>query len=435
MKQRKKIIIVGAGLAGLAAAEKLSSSHDIILIEKEPTIGGLARNFRKNQRYIPYFYHHIIKSNLNTQNYLKKFGNIDLPKKRWTRIKVAIALNNKVYNINNPLKFIKFSYLNLYEKIRFGLFGIYTLFLMNPAKLHNSLDAQTWLEKTAGKRVTKKIWHHLYSRNKFNIPLNQISAKQFAYRLHEKEVYDFFTSPKNGYQAMIDNLDKTIKQNKGIIKTNSEITQIDVKKKIIKINNKEIKYDILINTAPFQDFLKITKNLPLKLKQKLNKIKYCPAVSICFATEKFLNKDHYWINFFNERIHMLMQHSVLNDSYGEKISWCLRYGGSEEDLDLSDEEIKKEYLGVIKKYFPNTKIKWAKVIRTKYGEPIYDIHYQKYMPNYKTEVEGLYFAGIQLTYPKIRNMNVALGSGIKVANMILKELGTKPLKTRNPINT
>jgi len=43
------------------------------------------------------------------------------------------------------------------------------------------------------------------------------------------------------------------------------------------------------------------------------------------------------------------------------------------------------------------------------------------MPDYKTPIDGLYFAGIQLTYPKIRNMNVALESGIKVANIILKD--------------
>ena len=120
-----------------------------------------------------------------------------------------------------------------------------------------------------------------------------------------------------------------------------------------------------------------------------------------------------------------MQHSLLNDEYGEKINWCLRYGGSEEDFRLSDEKIKEEYLAVVKKYFPKAKIKWAVVSRTKYGEPIYDKDYYKYMPEYKSPVEGLYFTGIQLTHPKIRNMNSALGSGIHVANLILKEQGFK----------
>jgi len=418
---KKKIIIIGAGLSGLATAEILSNKFDVTILEKTPYIGGLARNFHKEGRFIPVYYHHIIKSNKTTIKYLKKFGDIDLKNNKWQKIKVAIALNKKVYNINNPFQFIKFSYLNIYEKIRFGLFGIYTLFLMNPKKIKTGLDAKKWLERFAGKSITKKIFHHLYSKNKFNIPLQQISAKQFANRLHEKEIYDFFNFPKNGYQSMLDGLSNAIKNRNSKIITNSNISNIDLKNKEIIFNHKKIKYDILINTAPFPEFLKITKNLPKNMKKNLTKIKYCPAICICFGTEKLLDKSHYWINFFNERIHMLMQHSILNDNYKEKINWCLRYGGSEQDLNLSDSKIKKEYLNVIKKYFPKSNITWAKVIKTKYGEPIYDINYHKYMPKIKSEVRGLYFSGIQLTYPKIRNMDIALKSGIKTANLILKE--------------
>jgi len=66
-------------------------------------------------------------------------------------------------------------------------------------------------------------------------------------------------------------------------------------------------------------------------------------------------------------------------------------------------------------------------VRTKYAEPIYDIDYHKYMPDYKTPIESLYFTGIQLTYPKIRNMNVALESGEKVAKIIIKEYTNKAI--------
>jgi protoporphyrinogen oxidase len=420
MNKRKKVVILGAGLSGLAAAEIISRFFEVEILEKEDYLGGLAKNIKHNNRYIPAYYHHIIKSNKTTLRYLKKFGNVKLKNLKWQRIRVAIAVKNKVHNINNIFKFIRFSYLNLYEKLRFGLFGIYTLFLMNPSKIKDGLDARVWLEKNVGKKVTKKIFHHLYSRNKFNIPLDRISAKQFAHRLKEKEVYDYFTYPKQGYQKMIDNLAKSIKFNNGKIIKNTEIKEINLDKKEIRIKNKTIKYDILLSTIPFPEFIKITKNIPSGLKNKIKKVKYCPAVSICFGTEKFLDNEHYWINLFNERIHMIMQHSILNDSYKNKINWCLRYGGSEADLKLSKQEIKKEYLGAVKKYFPDAKIKWAKVVKTKYAEPIYDINYKDYMPSYKNK-KDLYFAGIQLTYPKIRNMNSALVSGVKCANIIIKE--------------
>lgn len=417
----KKVAIIGAGLSGLAAGEILSKYFEVDIFEKDSNMGGLAKNFRKDNRNIPIYYHHVIRSNKNTLKYLEEFAAVDIEKLKWQRIKVAIALDKGIFNINDPFRFMRFSYLSLYEKIRFGFFGLYTLFLMDPEKIKDGQDAEKWLTRLAGKEVTRKIFYHLYARNKFNIPLSKISAKQFAYRLNEKEVYDQFTFPEKGYQKMIDNMATSIRGNQGSIKTEARITSIDVQKKEITINGTKRKYDIIINTAPFPEFLDMASNLPQELAKNLSKIRYCPAIGVCFATEDFLDKRHYWINFFNERIHMLIQHSVLNDSYKGKINWCLRYGGSEEDLNLSDKEIEGAYLGVVKRYFPRTRIKWARVFRTKYGEPIYDINYKKYMPDYRSQLGGLYFAGIQLTYPKIRTMNVAIGSGRKVAQLILKD--------------
>ena len=415
----KKLIILGGGLSGLAAAEILSKKFDIEVFEAAPFIGGLASTFEHNGKNIPRFYHHIIKSNTTTLKYLKKFG--DTQNLDWKRVNVAIGVKNRLNTINSILGLLKFKHLNFYEKIRFGFFGIYSILFLNPKKIQEGLDAKTWLNKYAGKNVTKKIFHHLYSRNKFNIPLERISAKQFANRLYEKEIQDFFAFPKESYQPIIDNLKKEIEKNKCKIKINSKIEKINLTEKYIIESGKKIHYDLIINTIPFEIFLKLAEGLPKDLEEQISKVKYCPGVGLCFATEDFLDKNNYWINLFNERIHIIMQHSILSDIYGEKISWCLRYGGSEEDLELSNEEIEKEYLRVIKKYFPKTKIKWAKVMKTKFAEPIYDIDYHKYMPPYKTSMDGLYFSGIQLTYPKIRNMNVALESGIKVANIILKD--------------
>ena len=42
----------------------------------------------------------------------------------------------------------------------------------------------------------------------------------------------------------------------------------------------------------------------------------------------------------------------------------------------------------------------------------------KYAPQYETPVANLFNAGIQVTFPKIRNMNVALESGQVVAEKI-----------------
>ena len=294
------------------------------------------------------------------------------------------------------------------------MFGAYVFSFMNPKRIKNDLDAEKWLKKYAGKEVTEKLFYHLYARNKFNIPLKKISAKQFAYRLKAGEALGKFCYPKRGLDLMIAGIVRSILGNRGKIRLNADIRKIDLKNKII---NGNLKYDILINTIPVPEFIKVSEGIPVEYKNMISKVKYCPCVTVVFGTRNFLSK-HYWLNIFNERIHMIMQHSNLYDGYGDKINWCLRYGGSEEDLRLSDKKIKDLYLGVVKKCFPKCEIVWSKVFREKYAEPVYDKDYSSYEPGYKSPMDGVYNAGIAVTYPKIRNMNTVIESGLKVAEIV-----------------
>ncbi len=420
----KKIIILGGGLAGLAAADKLlDEKYEVIILEKAPFLGGLASSFTMENEEIPKFNHHIIKSNTTTLKYLERFNLMG--NNIWKKIKMAFGKDGKIHNINTPQGLLGFNYLSLYGRIRLGLFGAYLIFLLNPEKIDPELDAETWLKKIAGKEVTEKIWHNLYGRNKFNIPLSQINAKQFANRLYEKEGYDDFTFPTKGLQGMIDGLEKSVVLKKGKIHIKTNIEELDLSKnKIIFTENGKqhnINFDILINTIPVPEFIKFAKGLPLEYVENIKKLRYTPVVGLAFATQDFLDPKHYWINLFQERIHVIYQHSLIIDKYKSKITWCVRYGGSAEDIVKTDEEIKKLYLEVIKKYFPNMKLNWCLVFREKYAEPIYDKDYVKYAPTYQTPLPNLYMAGIQVTFPKIRNMNVALESGEKVAEIIMKE--------------
>ncbi len=421
----KQVIILGGGVAGMSAADKLLDvGFKVTILEKAPFLGGLASSFKQDDEWIPKYYHHVVSHNKTTQQYLNRYN--AMGNNVWKKIRVAIGVNGKLIHVNEIFGLLNFNYLTSWEKIRLGIFGLYTIFLMKPEKIKNEENAENWLNKYAGKGVTQKIFYNLYGRNKFNKPLSVVSAKQFAFRLKEREVYDDFTFPEKGIQPMIDGLEKNILKKKGKIMTKTNMTKIDCEKKEISVDGKKLKYDLLLSTIPFPEFLKITTELPEEIKHKLEKIKYCPCVGLVFATKEFLDTETYWINLFQERVHVIMQHSVLTDKYKNKITWCIRYGGSEEDISLSDEEIKKEYLASIKKYFSQLNPLWVKVFREKYAEPVYDKDYVKYMPDVRSDVDGLYFAGIQITFPKIRNINTALESGIEAAEKIVEDASAQP---------
>jgi len=409
-----RIGIIGAGLTGLCSAYHLSKDHEVIVFEKTNELGGLASSFKQGSEFIPKHYHHIIKSNTKTLEYFKNFGL--LGNNKWRRIKMRIAVNNKKYDFTDPLSLLRFNYLSFKERIHYGLFGLYTLFFLNPKKINPELNAYDWLVNKIGKSVTEKIFVPLYAENKFGIPLNNINAKQFATRIKSAEFKTKFTYPTKGFQSLINEFKKEILRNEGKIIKKSVI-KLNAKNKVITNKKKTHKFDVIINTAPIPEFLEFTKGLPKDYSNQLRRIKYCSAISVCFGTEDFID-DHYWTNFFKERIHVLIQHSLLHDAYDTKINWVLRYGGSEQDLKLSDKEISEKYLGVIKKYFPNTKIKWVRVFREKYASPIYDMNYVKNKPEYLTPVKGLFHAGVAVTYPEVRNCNSALKSGEEISKLI-----------------
>ena len=347
-----KIVVLGAGLSGMVAARELGANHEITVLEKEDFVGGLASSFERDSQYIPKFYHHAIASNNYTIAELDSFGLLETA--QWQRIKMSIGISEKLYNIRNPIDLLTMPGASLWAKFRFGLFGLYSLFFMNPDKIPDNKNAKEYMYRCCGKEATDFFWWNLYGRNKFNIPLEQISAKQLVHRLNEKEVSDKFTFPPAGFEVMLDGIKGQLKQQGVDLRLNAAISNINLEQKRVQLSSGEVfEYDVLINSIPIPEFLEVTTGLPEDYKTGLKKLRYCPAVGMCFGTREFLKKGVYWMNFFGEHIHLVMQHSVLIDKYKEKVSWVIRYGGSEEDLDKSEDEIQQLYFSNLGKYFPD----------------------------------------------------------------------------------
>lgn len=414
-----KTVILGGGLSSMAAAFNLEDKSDITILEKENHMGGLASSFEMDGYFLPIYYHHLFPHDKFTLKYMKEFGLRDTI--HWKTVKVGIVANNRIWNFTSPHNLLRFSYLSFRGRIRYGWFGVKTLFAFNPDGLDDKEDAKTWLLRAAGKEVTEKIFIPLYAENKFNIPLEEISAKQFAMRLVNKEVLGKFGYPKPGLHEFVSRFEKRL-ENYVDIEKNAQVTCVDLVNKEVTVGHRTMKYDAMINTIPIPEFLAITKGLPDELSQKYRKVRYSPAVEVAFATSEHLT-DHYWLNLFRRRFGMLFQHSNLNDNYPFKFHWALRYGGSENDVPMADEQIFREYIEDIQKIIPTGDVHWYKVFRTKYAEPIFAADYIEYMPQARSGFDGLYHAGTATLFPRIRNMDASIESGERAASIIERDFG------------
>ena len=69
--EKAEIVVLGAGVCGLAAADKLvSQGKEVIVIEKEDDVGGLCRSFKQNGFTFDLGGHRLLPHNHETVSYI-----------------------------------------------------------------------------------------------------------------------------------------------------------------------------------------------------------------------------------------------------------------------------------------------------------------------------------------------------------------------------
>ena len=222
---KPRVIIIGAGMAGMGAAIRLlEAGIPCTIIEAQEEVGGLARSFEIDGKHFPLGYHHILSQDKPLLAMLKK---LDIYKEvSWKKGKVLFAINNKIYNLENPIEFLKFP-MSLVAKIRFVILMAYCFLKKNWGK--DLGNAQVWLDKIAGETVRKTIFDPLMDI-KYGLPSSELSANWLGSRLHYQE----FSKPlgfipgTDWTKILNEKLSEKICALGGIIITNAVVTKINL---------------------------------------------------------------------------------------------------------------------------------------------------------------------------------------------------------------
>ena len=148
-----------------------------------------------------------------------------------------------------------------------------------------------------------------------------------------------FMYPKKGAQVIIDILMENV--NKDNILLNTMVEKIDLEKHEAKLNNGEVVvFDNLINTSPFNTFLKLTNNLEYnELSDRLTYNKVL-VFNLGFKKKSKYNKEH-WIYFPDKDINFYRIGFYDNILNSDKLSMYIEIGYPK-DAVISKEEIDDE---------------------------------------------------------------------------------------------
>ena len=314
---RKKVVIVGAGPAGLTAALMLlkkSDEYDVVILEENKQVGGISKTINYDGYRMDLGGHRFFTKDENVMLLWKEI----LPKEDFLeRRRVSRIYYNKKffdYPVNLSLKTLKnlgfkdtfisgFSYLkSMFHKLpednlenfyinRFGkrlyeiFFRDYTekLWGISPSKIDSSWGSQR-VKGVSIKEVLKDYFKRLFRIKESN---------------KETSLIDKFYYPKFGPGMMYEEMAKRIKDMGGKIILSAKVIKIGKKDNIIRdvVYEKDnaihkISVDFLISTMPIKDLICNMNNVPSEIIKISRNLPYRDFLTIGLVLDRIKIKNN-----------------------------------------------------------------------------------------------------------------------------------------------
>lgn len=337
---KTKYLIIGAGISGLTFASYCKKNY--LIIEKDSEVGGYCKtHYNKDYvwDYAGHFFH------FKTDEFKKKFiDSLDKNDFVTQDKKTFIYFDDKL--IDFPFQ----THIHELSKDKF-IDCLYDLF--NKEEKENYDNFLDMLYGKFGKSITE-MFLKPYNEKLYAVDLTKLDkdamGRFFPYadikaiidNMKQNKVNSYnntFMYPKKGAQVIIDVLMKDIDENKILL--NSVIQSINLEdKKVILTDGTEIYYEYLINSMPFDKFLKLTNNkeyIDFSNELTYNKV----LVFNLGFNKKSKYNDHHWLYFPDKNINFYRVGFYDNILGADKLSMYIEIGYPKGTV-ITDEDINRQ---------------------------------------------------------------------------------------------
>jgi len=423
-------VIIGGGLAGLAAAYKLAGKDEVIVIEKEPELGGMASSYSLKAPYlnagmyhIEKYYHHIFATDKELISLIEELGLSD--RLEWLRGSTGYYFNGKIHPMNTPLEILKA--LPLLDVLRLTWLVLKAKTIKDTTP-YDEITAKEWIIDTAGESVYNNFFLPLLS-SKFGDNKERVSAAWLLGRVRIRSNRgakgERLGYIRGGFHALIGKMAENIKKRGGSIRQGdvSKIEVADGSVHGVVVDGGRIECDRIISTVAPHVLEKIIDTRLLGLDMNIG---YQGTACALFGLTEKVMDDVYWLNIKGDvPFGAVIEHTnfIPASDYGEHLMYVTSYFQNPDSVlwKSSDKELIELYLNGLEKLLPGfrKKVKWWRLRRDMDTAPVYEVGYGKKLLPYATKINGLYLAGMfsEANYPE-RSMNGSIKAGFECADIM-----------------
>ena len=287
MRQNKKVLIIGAGPAGLSAARVLSENgYSVEIFELDSQVGGMSKSIELFSQIVDIGPHRFFSKDTRLNDFWHSHTNGEYEKvSRLTRI----FYNRKFFYY--PLRgFDALFKLGFLESTLCVL--SYIRAKISPFK---GDSFESWVANAFGYRLYS-IFFKSYTEKLWGIKCSELDADFAAQRIKGLNLYeaiksaffggggkkhktlvDEFSYPKKGCGVVYENMKQEIIKRGGVVHCGVEVLGIKTQgKKAVGIhtNKGEFSGDIVISTAPFRDMVLSLEELDSSVKALAGRLKF-----------------------------------------------------------------------------------------------------------------------------------------------------------------
>jgi protoporphyrinogen oxidase len=422
------VIVLGGGLSGCSAAYALAGLR-VTVVERAPTLGGLAGSFEREGHFYPLGYHHILRRDHTLLYFLERVGALE--QVRWRRIRMFFRVCDQLYDLANPVDLLRFP-MSLVDKARFAVLML---------RAFRKSDWSDWLNKSAedlldawaGPRVRQALFEPL-TQLKFELPCSEVSGAWLGTRLHFREGSAAlgYIPGANWTQVLCDGVARLLREAGVEVLLGTSVAKLHAdSERVYEVeldSGERLPADVVVSSIPTGVYLGLA---PDDTTPQLREIRYSALLSMVCASNKPVSPDFYWMNLadLDRAACGIFLLNSLNPTIGAPGQSCVNFvthlnSRTRPFFMKSEGEILGAYLEDFRAVFGfDLDPFWVNLSRIPMYSPVITRSYQN-PPVRSARFSNLYFAGNYRTFPSVLSTGTALASGLEAARVLLRDLGT-----------